>query len=73
MTRTGDDPDSPGGDPEKPNLPEKRRPRYTCKEYQAEMRLLALMTQLEKPNLTPQQRKILEKEIGQIERQLEME
>lgn len=45
-------------------------PKYTCNEYREEMILLALQRRLANPELTPEERKALEAEIAQVEKEM---
>ena len=47
--------------------------KYTCSDYRAEMRLLALKRQLEKLDLTAQERSRLEDEVRQLEQRMAMD
>ena len=52
---------------------DKSRPKgsnYTCNDYRAEMILLGLQRQLARPDLTPEQRETLEKQIARVEKEM---
>lgn len=47
--------------------------KYTCSDYRAEMRLMALKRQLEKPGLTEAERLRLKREVQRLEESLAMD
>ncbi len=48
-------------------------PCVPCYDYRAELRLLSLRRQLEQPDLSQDQRRQMEKEVDELERQLKMD
>lgn len=49
------------------------RPTITCAEYRGGRRLLALKLQLEKEDLPAEERRLIEEEMAELERQLGMD
>ncbi|GAB6887553.1 hypothetical protein JCM13304A_10510 [Desulfothermus okinawensis JCM 13304] len=45
-------------------------PKYTCREYREEMTLIGLRKMLEKKDLSPEERKEIEKQIEQLEEKM---
>ena len=44
--------------------------KYTCNDYRAEMILLGLNKQLARPDLTPEEKEALLREIARVEREM---
>jgi hypothetical protein len=44
--------------------------KYTCREYREEMILLGLQKRLTGPDLTPEEKKTILKEIAEVERRM---
>ena len=44
--------------------------KYTCNEYREEMILVGLQKRLSSPDITPEEKKDLLKEIARVERQM---
>jgi hypothetical protein len=43
---------------------------YTCNDYREEMILLGLQRQLAKPDLTPEEKELILKQIAEVEKQM---
>ena len=52
------------------HMPQKKK--YTCSDYREEMRLIGLKKRLNKDNLNPAEKELLEAEIARLEEALQL-